>query len=683
MRLLTARLMELFKRFLNHKYLPTVFVSLMLVIGISLLVYPDVAQWWNGRNQRGMVALYDEQVAQMRAEEIEAHFRRAEEVNAALSQLSPAEPLLVATLASPPYDYFSILYLVGMMGRLQIPVIGVDLPIYHGTHTAALDRGVGHMEGTSFPIGGESTHSVLTAHTGLPNARMFTDMEGNVRIGDQFFIDILGRRLAYEVDDIRVIQPHEVESMRIIPGQDFVTLMTCTPYTINSHRLLVRGRRIEYIPYMAEEIEQAIEETRFDVRIYVFVAFFLLFMLGFAIYNALSSKRQTRRPARPAIRPAPSYEPEHEPIYEPEVPAAAAYNNYNDYVPIEDLYDSYNDTARPQPYSSYSTTGLHEEFRPYDRDMPAPADRWPAREDMAAPIEYSRMPNQKAAGFGAAAARPTSKSIRPSRSSRSTRRRSTAMPNMTRNIAACLIALIVITGAGIAAAQVIGPNGNGRNSQTAIEDFVSRIEAYNSSYRDRWVAEQLNRWLEDGEIDIQDTPSENPLSWLHERIAEYNRHLYEQNHSVPDPFDDNQDQAQDSFNLSYFGFDDEEMIGFITIPSLDKELPIFMGANRQNLRRGAAHVTGSSLPIGGPSTNAVLGVHLGHTNLSVEELIHGDEIRVTNFYETITYTIIDILNTGSIPGYAMGIHSGRDNLTILGYRPGSPERYIVIATRAH
>ena len=605
MRPLVTRFIELFKRFLRLKHLPTVLVSLMLVVGVSLLIYPDVAQWWNGRSQRNMIVLYDAQVAQMRADQIEAQFRRAAEVNAALSELPPAQPLLVATLATPPDDYFRILYVGGTMGRLEIPVIGVNLPILHGTHTAALDRGVGHMEGTAFPIGGESTHSVLTAHTGLPNARMFTDMEGNVDIGDKFFITIMGRRLAYEVDDIRVIMPHEVESMRVIPGQDLVTLMTCTPYAVNSHRLLVRGRRIEYIPYMAEEIEQAIETTRFDVRIYVFVAFFLLFMLGFAIYNAVSSRKQpVRRPVIP--RPAPSYQPE----YEPEVPAAAVYNNYN------------------------------------------------------------------------VAAGPASKSIRPSRPSRpgrSTRRRSTAMPNMTRNIAACFIALIVIAGAGIAAAQVMGPNGNGRNSQTAIEDFVSRIEAYNSSYRDRWVAEQLGRWLEEGEIDIQDTPSGNPLSWLHERVTEYNRSLYEQNRSLRDPFDD----SQDSFNLSYFGFDDEEMIGFITIPSLDKELPIFMGVNRENLRRGAAHVTGSSLPIGGPGTNAALGVHLGHNNLGVEELLHGYEIRVTNFYETITYTIINIQTAASIPEYAASIQSDSDILTILGYRPGNPERYIIIATRAH
>ena len=516
------------------------------------------------------------------------------------------------------------------MGRIQIPVIGVDLPIYHGTHSASLDRGVGHLEGTSFPIGGENTHSVLTAHTGLPNARMFTDMEGNVNIGDKFFIDVMGRRLAYEVDHIEVIYPHMVESMRIFPGQDLVTLMTCTPYTINSHRLLVRGRRIEYIPYMAEEIEQAIVETRVDVRIFVFVAFFLLFMMGFAIYNAIMNRRQAQRPARPG--PA---MPRPLPDYEVEVPAAAV-------------------------------TAYYENHVPYENHIPID-DRWPAR-SVSQGVNYTSI-------------KPTTRNSRPSRpGTRRAKRRSTALPNMTRNIAACFIALLIITGAGFAAAQVLGQNGNGRNGQTAIEDFVSRIDAYNAGYRDRWVAEQLGRWLEGGEVEIQDAPQESPLHWLYQRITEHNRYLYESNRSLPDPFDG----GQDSFNLSYFGFDDEEMIGFITMPGPDIKLPIFMGASRDNLRRGAAHVTGSSLPIGGPGTNAVLGVHLGHTNLQnrVDEIDIGSEIRVTNFYETITYTIINVQRSDSMPVDMMNIQSDQDTLTILGYRPGSQERYVIVAIRA-
>ena len=614
-----------FIRFINLKHLPTVLVVLMLITGISLLIYPDVAQWWNGRSQRAMVVLYDAEVARLREEQIEQHFRRAGEVNASLMELPTGAPLLVAHLAPVPEDYGRILYVGGFMGRIRIPVIGVDLPILHGTQEA-LDRGVGHLEGTSFPIGGYGTHSVLTAHTGLPNARMFSDMEGNVNIGDLFFIDVLGRRLAYEVDYVQIIEPHMVESMRIIPGMDLVTLMTCTPYAINSHRLLVRGRRIEYIVDMAEEIELAIVETRTDVRIFVFVAFFLLFMLGFAVYNALQSRRRAHGPSRP-LRPGwpviPKPQPAYEPVYE------AAYDS-RAYAPP--VYEQAYEPAYEQP--------VYEQPPVYEK--PAPAIKRPAY-----------------------AARKTPK------------RRSTALPNMTRYIYACLIAILVIAGAGIAAAQVVN-NGNGRVSYSAIEDFVARIDAYNAYYRDRWVAEQVSRWLEGGEMDIQE---ESPLHWLRERIVEHNHNLYLQGSAPPDPFI----ETQDSFNLSYFGFNDEEMIGFMTLPGHEGiELPIFMGASRDNLRRGAAHITGSSLPIGGPSTNAVIGIHLGNTNLEsrIEEITTGQEIQITNFYETITYTITHIFPSGTMTPETTSIQSDRDTVTILGYRPGSQNRYAIIATRA-
>jgi len=210
-----------------------------------LWLWPTIARRANTAIQQRIVREFHDIVAQLEQHEIDEHFRRAEEHNALLSGLRPASPLLLAHMAVVPDDYMEILNVGGIMGRVEIPVINVSLPIFHGTTPAALDRGAGHMEGTSFPIGGYGSHSVITAHTGLSNARMFSDLERNVDIGDYFYIHVLDRRLVYRVDNIAIILRYEIEALRIIPDADIVTLMTCTPYRVNSHRLLVRGTRVQ------------------------------------------------------------------------------------------------------------------------------------------------------------------------------------------------------------------------------------------------------------------------------------------------------------------------------------------------------------------------------------------------------------------------------------------------------
>jgi len=596
--------------------------------GLSLLFYPDVASWWNDRSQRGIAQIYDEEVARLRQEQIDEHFRRAAEVNASLSYLPSTSPLFIAHMAQIPDDYHQILYVGGVMGRISIPKINVNLPIYHTTSSWALDRGVGHLEGTAFPTGGYSTHSVLTAHTGLANARMFTDLEHNVTYGDLFFINVLGQTLAYEVDQILTVLPHEIESLRVVPGEDLVTLITCTPYALNSHRLLVRGRRIPYIAYMAEEIEQIIISTRVDIRIFIFVGLFASFMLVFGIYNALKG-RNVRQGPRPVRNPRP--------IYTAEAQAANPYRNYENDFDIGDLFRDLEN--RPKPNISANTTKGIARFTNKTISPPKP--------------------------------RPIA-----------TRKRKPAnrlLSNTKRNIAVCSIVLLLISGVGIAAAQATGQSGS-RNGQSAIADFVARIEDYNTDYRDRWVAEQIARWIEGGELEIQDAVAENPLHWLYQRIAEHNHRLYEAGQgNLPDPFG----YTQDSFNLNYFGFD-EEMIGFISISSIDLELPIYMGASRENLQRGLAHVTNTSLPVGGTNTNAVIAGHIGsrRANLpgNINELSTSDVISITNFYETITYAIVYVQQYGTTQRDTLAIQSGRDMLTLIGYQQGS-QRYVIIAER--
>ena len=598
------------------KHLPTFIVVLLLILGLSMLFYPDIASWWNGRSQRGMVLVYDEEVSRLSQEIINAQFRRAAEVNAELSELADGAPLLIAHLAAVPDDYEDILNVSGIMARVEIPVIGVNLPIFHTTQARALDRGVGHLEGTAFPIGGYSTHSVLTAHTGLANARMFSDMEGNVGIGDRFFIQVLGQRLAYEVDQILTILPHEIESLRVIQGQDLVTLITCTPYAVNSHRLLVRGRRIEYIPYMAEEIEQAIIATRVDIRIFIFVGLFLMFMITFGIYSAVKGRESHNPPTRKPVRLG-------QPVYEATNPEK------HHKSPFEDLF---NDLA--------------------SRPKQSPKALKPA------------LINNFASDKRKSAKKP--------------------MPNMKKNIFACFIVLTIILGGSVAVAQALGQPGSRGNGQNAITDFVSRIDDYKADYMDRWVAERLGRWLDSGELDVLGPTDGDPLLWLHQLITEHNRNLYDSGQgSLPDPFD----YSQENFNLSRFGFTDEEMIGFVTIPSIDIELPVFMGASRENLHRGLAHVTNTSLPVGGTNTNAVIAgyMDLRRTSLldNISEISIGDEIQVTNFYETIIYTVAYIHQREYTPAETLTIQSDRDLLTLIGYRQGNQQRYTVVAKRSH
>ena len=219
----------------------------VFIMGTTLVAYPAVARRWNARIQQGIVTYFSTEAAQMPQYIIEDQFRRAEEYNAILRELSPLATFEIGHLASMPEDYTQILNVRGVMARITIPTIDVDMPVFHGTDSLVLYRGAGHLEGTSFPTGGYGNHTAIVALSGLVNARMFSDLK-ELDIGDIFFISVLDRRLAYEVFEIRTILPHEIEYLRIIPGEDLVTLITCAPHRVNTHRLLVHGRRIPYEP---------------------------------------------------------------------------------------------------------------------------------------------------------------------------------------------------------------------------------------------------------------------------------------------------------------------------------------------------------------------------------------------------------------------------------------------------
>ena len=218
-----------------------IILVLILFVGVCGLLYPAVSQYWNSKTQTRAVDNYQDILNSLKKEDFTAYFQEAESYNESLAELSA--PLLEYSQLT---GYHNILNINGngIMGYISIPKLGVELPLYHGVSAEVLNIACGHLEGTSLPIGGEGTHCVLSAHRGLPHAKLFTELD-KMELGDTFQLTVLDRTLTYQVDQISVVRPDEVNDIRIIPGQDLCTLLTCTPYGINSHRLLVRGTRIE------------------------------------------------------------------------------------------------------------------------------------------------------------------------------------------------------------------------------------------------------------------------------------------------------------------------------------------------------------------------------------------------------------------------------------------------------
>lgn len=224
-----------------------VFTLVLLVVffvGLSVLLYPSVSQYWNARVQSRAVMDYDRMMQAMSTEDFAEELEKAYDYNRRLAALP--FPMVDYRPLTKQYEEAANVIDTGMMGYIAIDKLQVEIPIYHGTTDMVLNSAVGHFEGTSLPVGGESTHSVLMAHRGLPHAKLFTDLD-KMQMGDTFTINILGEVLTYEVVQIKVVEPTEIEDLQIVEGEDYCTLVTCTPYGINSHRLLVQGKRIETV----------------------------------------------------------------------------------------------------------------------------------------------------------------------------------------------------------------------------------------------------------------------------------------------------------------------------------------------------------------------------------------------------------------------------------------------------
>ena len=288
-------------------WISSLFLVLIFLIGAGILFYPTVSDLWNNYRNQQLISEYTEVVETLESEDFSEIWAEAREynaqhtVNTILDAFDEEEGDYVL---SHPYD--QVLNPTGneIMGYLEIPKINVKLAIYHGIGTEALENGCGHIEGTSLPIGGVGTHSVLSAHRGLPSAKLFTDLD-QLEIGDLFYITVLDEKLAYKVDQILTVLPEETEDLAIEEDKDLVTLVTCTPYGVNSHRLLVRGERTEYVPEEDTStpsmiLRNPLEGTNRSERLLViglmaFIIFLILFGIILKIHDWRKRRKQRKR----------------------------------------------------------------------------------------------------------------------------------------------------------------------------------------------------------------------------------------------------------------------------------------------------------------------------------------------------------------------------------------------------
>lgn len=262
---------------------------LVILLGAGAAAYPLIASINNERTQSLVQTEYEEKLQQLDTSEIDAALAAAREYNKTISTVQ-IEDIDKLKAELPPYEDLLNLANNGIMGYIEIPAINIDLPIYHGTTGAAMEKGAGHMEGTSLPVGGIGTHAVISAHSGMASAKLFTDLD-KLKLGDMFFITVCNQKLAYEVDNIAVVEPTDIDLIRIDTQQDYVTLLTCTPYGVNTHRLLVRGHRVEMAEEAIAEVEEKAEPTastwieKYEQGILIGVAIFLgLLLIALLVY---------------------------------------------------------------------------------------------------------------------------------------------------------------------------------------------------------------------------------------------------------------------------------------------------------------------------------------------------------------------------------------------------------------
>ena len=297
----------------------TIIFAILFLAGLSLLLYPFIANEWNNYRQKRLMSNYEEVVAEKEAAgeiDYEAEWEKARAYNDALLPSILPDSFAIAEASEEDEAYMFALNLAGdgIMGSVEIPKIDITLPVFHTTEEDVLEQAAGHLEGSSLPVGGESTHAVISAHRGLPSAALFTDLD-KLEEGDHFLIHVLDDTLCYEVDQITVVEPEETDTLAVVEGEDLVTLLTCTPYGVNSHRLLVRGHRVPYVP---EEVE---DESTSGISLHT--SYLLWVAVGLAVTGAVVAVlyRREKKLRNAAASAGPDTEnPEAVTIDEPENP---------------------------------------------------------------------------------------------------------------------------------------------------------------------------------------------------------------------------------------------------------------------------------------------------------------------------------------------------------------------------
>ena len=283
-------------------WVPHVLRIIGLMIGAGILFYPTISSQWNRYRDSQLISDYSKKVASYTKDRYREVWEEAKAYNDQHLQnyiMDAFDENTEEYILTHPYD--TLLNPMGdyIMGYIEIPKIDVRMPIYHGIGKAALEKGAGHIEGTSLPIGGPGTHAVLSGHRGMPGRKLFTDLDLIV-VGDQFYLKVLNETLAYQVDQILTVLPHETDDLDIIPGEDLVTLVTCTPYGVNTHRLLIRGRRIPYDDGAKEEqkrnmVEKVKNAGMEEKLVIIGLAVFFVLCIIFWIISELVRKRRLRK----------------------------------------------------------------------------------------------------------------------------------------------------------------------------------------------------------------------------------------------------------------------------------------------------------------------------------------------------------------------------------------------------
>jgi len=264
-----------------------IILIVVFLAGLSIFSYPFISNWLSERRALMLIGEYQRNVSYMPEEERAEMLAKAVAYNNALIGQPVQDPFIPGSGVQLPKNYLEILNLSEVMAYIEIPKIQVSLPIYHSVSEEVLKRGIGHMEGTAFPVGGSGTHCLLTGHTGLPEAELFTNLT-EMEIGDQFYINVLGEELVYQVDQIKVIEPDELGSLYTQPEEDYVTLITCTPYGVNSHRLLVRGTRVDQ---MTKSIPLSSAGSWMYILILIMSAILFMILFGICCWDNRKKKR--------------------------------------------------------------------------------------------------------------------------------------------------------------------------------------------------------------------------------------------------------------------------------------------------------------------------------------------------------------------------------------------------------